>query len=145
MAIATICLTACEMAGKPGTTVPATAMPPSLPHSMKGYELYSWQVDGEWRFTLITGTNRTKSLEEITSGEDVVSQDGWVRIHAEGLEALESLLMRLPGGEELFWAGAQWLQGALADADGLALPPQEMVQEVKARCERRGVVLHVSQ
>jgi len=112
---------------------------------MKGYELYSWQVDGAWWFTLITGTNRTKSLEEITSGEDVVSEDGWVRLHAQGLQALENLLQRLPEEEELFWAGAQWLQGAQTDGDGLALPPQEMVQDVKDHCERRGVVLHVSQ
>jgi hypothetical protein len=28
-----------------------------LPHSMKGYELYSWQADEQWHFTLITGTN----------------------------------------------------------------------------------------
>jgi len=51
-----------------------------LPHSMKGYELYSWLEDGQWHFTLITGTNRNKTVEEIGSREDVISETGWVRV-----------------------------------------------------------------
>ena len=50
----------------------------NLPHSLKGYELYSWEEEGQWYFTLITGTNRTKTLEEITSKEDFISESGWV-------------------------------------------------------------------
>ena len=42
-----------------------------LPHSMKEYELYSWAEDGFWYFTLITGTNRNKTLEETISGTDI--------------------------------------------------------------------------
>jgi hypothetical protein len=47
----------------------------ALPHSMKGYELYSWSQDGEWHFTLITGTNRNKTLEEIISPSNTVTAD----------------------------------------------------------------------
>ena len=35
---------------------------------MKGYELYAWEEGGELRFTLITGTNRQKSLNEVKVG-----------------------------------------------------------------------------
>ena len=35
--------------------------------AMKGYELYSWRQNGDWRFSLVEGTNRRKSYEEITS------------------------------------------------------------------------------
>ena len=53
-----------------------------LPHSMKGYELYSWSEDGKWRFTLITGTNRNKTLEEIVSEQDFISENGWINVHS---------------------------------------------------------------
>jgi len=62
------------------STCQATSAGP-LPRSMKGYELYSWQEQGQWHFTLITGTNRNKQLEEIISDGNTVSEDGWVKIH----------------------------------------------------------------
>ena len=46
-----------RQAGKLTSVPPATAAG-QLPHSMKGYELYLWQDNGQWHFTLITGTNR---------------------------------------------------------------------------------------
>lgn len=55
----------------PGST--ASPSPMRLPHSPKGYELYSWQAGDEWRFTLITGTNRLKRYEEIVSTENLVT------------------------------------------------------------------------
>jgi hypothetical protein len=140
-----VCLAACSTHTAVTAPAPTATTPPALPHSMKGYELYSWQADGAWHFTLITGTNRLKSLEEITTGEDMVSTDGWVRVHVRGVEALKDLLCRLPAGEQVFWIGAQWLEGALADAGGLALPPQETIHEVEESCERQGVVLRVSE
>ena len=70
--IITLLLSACSRS--PELTISPSG---TLPHSMKGYELYSWQVGDDWHFTLITGTNRLKTLEEITLGEDVVTPDGW--------------------------------------------------------------------
>jgi len=35
--------------------------------AMKGMELYSWQmVDGSWNYSLLTGTNRQKTVAEVT-------------------------------------------------------------------------------
>jgi hypothetical protein len=70
-----------------------------LPHSMKGYELYSWSEDGQWHFTLITGTNRNKTLEEITSEVDIISETGWIKGTVIGVEALENVLSKLPTDE----------------------------------------------
>jgi hypothetical protein len=45
--------------------------------SMKGYELYSWQDGNTWKFSLLTGTNREKSLDEETLSfppQDIVEQ-----------------------------------------------------------------------
>jgi hypothetical protein len=52
-----------------------------LPHSFKGYELYSWHQDNQWNFTLISGTDRDKTVQEIISGNNTVTEDGWVNIH----------------------------------------------------------------
>jgi len=74
-----------------------------LPHSFKGYELYSWEEEGQWHFTLITGTNRIKTIEEITSKGDFISETGWVKIQVVGADAIKDVLSRLPEGESVFW------------------------------------------
>jgi len=47
-----------------GIAACSTTSKEPLPSSMKGYELYSWQEEGQWHFTLVTGTNRNKTLSE---------------------------------------------------------------------------------
>jgi len=111
---------------------------------MKGYELYSWEADGAWHFTLITGTNRLKSLEEIVSGANTVSADGWVRISVQGLDPLESLLGRLPQHEEIMWIGEQWRERAQVDAGNLTLPSRETTDAIEAYCRQLGLELRVS-
>ncbi|MFC1940340.1 hypothetical protein ACFLXO_06645 [Chloroflexota bacterium] len=64
-----------DQAGKLINKLPSPATD-KLPHSFKGYELYSWEEDNQWHFTLITGTNRTKTMEEITLKEDFISEAG---------------------------------------------------------------------
>jgi hypothetical protein len=121
------------------TNSPLPPLPP-LPHALKGYELYSWPVDGEWHFTLVTGTNRLKTVEEITQGEDLVDEEGWVRIRAAGLDQLKPVLARLPAGEPVFWVGGWYLY-----FDELTLPPQEIITEVQAYCLDIGLVLMVNE
>ena len=61
---------------------------------MKGYELYSWSEDSQWHFTIITGTNRNKTLEEITSQGDYISESGWVKGHFVSVDAIKDVLSR---------------------------------------------------
>jgi hypothetical protein len=97
-----------------------------LPHSMKGYELYSWKARGEWYFSLLVGTNRLKTKKEVTS----------TQARVKGIAALRILINRLPAGEELGWS------------DGLVpqthLPPDEIIEEIKTLCESRGIILRVN-
>ena len=146
MLLAAVLVTACRGNADSKATAPptATTAPSPLPHSMKGYELYSWQADDEWHFTLITGTNRLKSLEEITSGADTVSADGWVRISVQGVDAVESLLRRLPEHEEIMWIGDLWLERAQVDPGSLTLPPRETTDVIEAYCRQLGLELRVS-
>jgi hypothetical protein len=74
-----------------------------LPGSMKGYELYSWTENSRWNFTLITGTNRNKTLEEIVHGDDFISESGWVKIHTESLDEVKTIFSKLPQNESIHW------------------------------------------
>jgi hypothetical protein len=94
---------------------------------MKGYELYSWQAQGDWRFALVLGTNRLKTYDEIASPG----------VRVQSLEALKGALDQLPRGEQVFWSA--WR------VSNTVLPPHEMVDEIKAYCEQRGIQLYVEQ
>ena len=79
-----------------------------------------------------------KTVEEITTGEDRIDEEGWVRISVTGVDALEASLARLPAGEPVFWVGGWYLF-----FDKLSLPPQEVIAEVQAFCEDLGLDLSV--
>src|SRR4030043_2300467 len=90
----------------------------ALPSSMKGYELYSWQEKDGGHFTLITGTNRNKTQEEIIYGEYFISEMGWVNIHCTGVEAIKAAFGKVPPGQ---WVS--WRDGAfVSEGDKLTLP-----------------------
>ncbi len=95
----------------------------ALPHSMKGYELYSWKVRGEWHFSLLVGTNRIKTRSEITS----------TKVRVKGIKALKKKLNRLPKNEQVIWSASFVLR--------MALPPKEVIVEIKEYCDRRGIIL----
>jgi len=111
-----------------------------LPDSMKGYELYSWHQDGEWHFTLITGTNRNKSLEEVTSGDDMVSEAGWVRIHVVGVDSIKPVLGKLMEGEEVFWLAE--LRGVTPeDGVDITLPTESIVDDISEFAVGHGLII----
>jgi hypothetical protein len=117
-----------------------------LPHGAKGYELYSWRPAGqqEWTYVLISGTNRLKNLEEVTSLEEVVEEAGWVRIPVQGLDGLKDLLHRLPRGEQITWIQAAGPAEGVSEAEQIGLPEPEIVQEIQEHCQRIGVQLSVA-
>ena len=102
----------------------STPEPPATPfaESMKGYELYSWQEGGQWKFSIMVGTNREKSLEEIKSAETVFS----------GVEELTSALERMPEGQYVTWSSKETLP----------FPPEEIIEQVEKICEELGLILN---
>jgi hypothetical protein len=108
-----------------------------LPRSFKGYELYSWQEEGQWHFTLITGTNRIKTIEEITSKEDFISETGWVKIQVVGADAIKDVLSRLPEGESVFWCDELHI-GQSTETD-LQLPPEQIADAIEEYAEQCGL------
>jgi hypothetical protein len=114
----------------------------TLPASLKGYELYSWFGEEGWQFTLITGTNRIKSVEEIILADDVVDHDGWVRITASGVQELKSALDKLPGSQEIFWVDGSRVAGAGEDTI-FSLPPEDIIQQVQQHSDQLELKLHI--
>jgi len=105
-----------------------------LPRSMKGYELYSWSEDSQWHFTLITGTNRTKIPEEIVSGEDYISETGWVRIHVTGVEAIKTVLSKLAQNEHVIWLARMHGQPEQTEIN-MQLPPATIIDSVREHAD----------
>jgi hypothetical protein len=98
---------------------------PVLPReSMKGYELYSWEHSGTWYFSLLVGTNRQKTLEEIQSPATAL----------KGTDGLKPALETLASGQYVSWSAA----------DPLAFPPEEMIQQVQQVCQDQGLELFIA-
>ena len=118
----------------PAGTFDVSTLPAQLPDSMKGYELYSWQTGSDWNFTLITGTNRTKSFDEIIAPGNSLGADGLVKISVNGVEDLKKVLQRLPKGESILWGGMDLGSQVMAGMVYLTFPPQQLINEVTAYC-----------
>jgi len=94
-----------------GVATPERAAKPAF----KGMELYSWKPEGkDWRFSLLEGTNRQKSTEEIKMPEQTIV----------GVEELKKRLGGLAEGEQVFWTN-------LAKAP----VPEPMAKDLKTFCD----------
>ena len=110
---------------------------------MKGYELYSWLEDSQWHFTLITGTNRNKTLEEIISDANIISEDGWVHIHVVGVDAVKTVLSRLPQNEEILWLARLRSEQTPQGGVNITLPAGPTIDTIKEHAELCGLDLMV--
>jgi hypothetical protein len=113
-----------------------------LLRAFKGWELYSWPVGNNWRFTLIEGTNRLKTYEEITA-DGGAGAGGLPKFTVTGVEALEAALARLPRGERVFWANEAWWEQVQGARGGFAPPDPATVERIVRYCEQRGIVLQL--
>jgi hypothetical protein len=92
--------------------------------SIKGYELYSWQEESQWYFSVLIGTNREKTLEEIQAPDAKL----------KGIEELKPLLESIPVGEYMTW----WQR------ESLAFPPEGMRKQVQEICYKQGIELEIA-
>jgi hypothetical protein len=110
-----------------------------LPASMKGYELYTWTDAGTSWFTLLPGTNRTKTPAEVFTAErDTVAADGWFAITVAGLVALEPQLARLPRDADVFVSTVAYPPG---DTLTTATTPADLAASLTALGTSAGVSL----
>lgn len=112
-----------------------------VPHSLKGYELYSWQEGNSWYFSILVGTNRIKTFNEVTS--NLPSEINLITV--AGIDTLKLALARFPESEYITWIGQGWLQSAWgSDYGNLQLPPQNYIDDIKQFCYQKKLNLQVT-
>jgi uncharacterized protein YceK len=127
-----------------GTAVPDTdtsSLPETLPVSEKGYELYSWQSNSSWYFTLITGTNATKDFNDIVTAGNTLSDDGFVKITVRGVDAIKDVLKRVPADSRIIWGGMVLPKNETTGSIYLSYPPDLIVQDIETTCSDLGLNL----
>ena len=62
-------------------------------HSMKGFELYVWETKGEIYYSLLRGTNRIKSYEEIHKAKSVVNDLESIKQKIDSISPGESIII----------------------------------------------------
>ncbi len=103
-------------------------------HPMKGWELFSWPNGNDWDYSILIGTNRLKTYNEVTNNSIIVL----------GNASLKKLLDRFPKNEFIFWAGKLWLNNTwVANFGNLSLPDTERINDIKSYCTQRGLNLYV--
>ena len=103
--------------------------PVVLGHSMKGWELYSWSEGTNWKFSILSGTNRGKYLNEVLTGKYKVT----------GVDSLKVLLNQLPTDEFI-----SWRDKVGQDATGvITIHDAATVNDVKSYCQSRKLNLFV--
>jgi len=95
-----------------------------FPESMKGYELYSWQDNGQWKFSLLLGTNREKKLDEIKSIDTVLLD----------VNSLKSAIGNIPPGQYISWSAKETL----------SFPPDEIIRQIEQICKDKGLILNIA-
>ncbi|HAH24494.1 MAG TPA: hypothetical protein DCL77_12210 [Prolixibacteraceae bacterium] len=95
--------------------------------SMKGWELYSWPHGSDWNYSILMGTNRAKTYQEVVANT----------IAVVGKDSLKMLLDKFPAKEEILWIGKH----AGDDWVNLSLPDANTVNEIKNYCQQKDLVL----
>lgn len=130
-----------EISPTPYPTLDSANFPAVLPASLKGFDLMSWQVGDAWNFTLVTGTNREKTFEELMAPDSSVDENGFVKITVSGIEQIKKVIDRLPAKSQVFWGGMD-LAGQVPEGTlYFAFPPQDMMDELIAYAKDLGVDL----
>jgi hypothetical protein len=98
--------------------------------AFKGMELYSWQnKNGEWQYSVLEGTNRNKTIEEILATP-------------LDLQGVKDAIAQLAVGESLFWTNNVYDPNT-SQSVNFALPPDAVVNEIKEFAREKQVDLYV--
>lgn len=109
-------------------------------HSEKGWELYSRPASKAWTFTIMLGTNRTKTYQEVVTNPVSAMR----LITVTGIDSLKMVLAKFPEDEFITWPGKVWLQKCwIAEYGDLQLPPQNFIDDISLYCSQKKLNLQV--
>ncbi|MBN1181038.1 MAG: hypothetical protein JXB49_02040 [Bacteroidales bacterium] len=118
--------------------IPLTRIDPdtiTFYHSMKGWELYSWPNGSDWNYSLLPGTNRLKTYNEVTYGGYAVT----------GVPPLKILLSKIPEEEWVTWIGEGWLKQCWNENYyDLSLPPEKIQNQVQQYANELNLEFHIA-
>ncbi len=97
---------------------------PKQTKCFKGVELYLWHLDGKPVWTLMHGTNRLKTEQEIRNPKEAI----------KSFAELEKLLGKLAPGEYVFFTSTNRTSAKPATS-----PESKESQEVKSLCAKLGL------
>jgi hypothetical protein len=82
-------------------------------------------------------------LEEITTGKDQLTDDGWVDLHTTSVNELKHIIARVPAGTFVLWAGGNFVMRPENSDFKFELPAQDIIDEIKAVAVQHGVDFNV--
>ncbi|HPS11596.1 MAG TPA: hypothetical protein PK664_09490, partial [Paludibacteraceae bacterium] len=89
----------------------------------------------DWKYSILMGTNRIKTYDEVVTN----------RIAVTGKDSLKILLNKIPAKEYLFWAGEGWLKSIWqSDCKNLSLPDSPTIADIKNYCKLKDLELVIS-
>ena len=98
--------------------------------AFKGMELYSWQNEaGEWRYAILVGTNRNKTLDEVQSTP-------------LDLQAVKNAIAQMAVGESLFWMNNVYDMSS-SQTVNLPFPSESVVNELLEFAREKQVDLYI--
>jgi diacylglycerol kinase (ATP) len=98
--------------------------------AFKGMELYSWQnKNREWRYAVLEGTNRNKTLAEIQA----------TPIDSQGVK---NAIAQMAVSESLFWTNKVYDSGSNQTVK-LPFPPEAVVNELKEFAHEKQIDLYI--
>lgn len=101
--------------------------------SVKGWGLYSWKDQNDWYYTVLYGTNRTKTIEEI----QFISSTALQVAKLNSVESLKNLFSRLAPKENIMW------YSCVEASPSFSLPPENIINEIKDYCLERQLELTI--
>jgi len=72
----------------------ADSVPGRMSHSMKGFELYVWETKGEIYYSLLRGTNRLKSYDEIHNAKVAVNDLKLIKQKIDSISPGETIIIK---------------------------------------------------
>ena len=88
--------------------------------AFKGIELYSYpNKDDQWVFSVLVGTNRSKTYTEVTG-------------HSLDVDQLEDCFCKLAVGEWVSWSNTSFDPSADESIHVFPIPPDSLISEVKS-------------
>lgn len=106
----------------------------SFSNSMKGWELYSWKVQNNMVYSILPGTNRMKTTEEIIQNT--------IRVSSQ--DSLYLLLDRFAPEEYLFWTG-NYSPAETVPEVRFCLPNSSVIDDIRKYCLSKHINLYLSE